>query len=299
MSTLIANLISLSAVAVLVAISLLGGVQSHLIAGQSSLLVLALLALFLQWLVFVPAWLGRTEKFYDFVGSLTFILVVLLGLGVAAQSGQIVAYDFVLAGVVCLWAVRLGSFLFKRVHQAGGDKRFDEIKISFPRFFMAWTAQALWVVATLLPSLILLTSKRPHRADYWMVIGLGMWLFGFVIEVIADRQKSNFRARNPSGDRWIEEGLWALSQHPNYFGEIVLWTGIFVAGIGHYQGAEWIAVVSPVFVFGLLTKGSGIPLLQERGEARWGDRTGYRSYREKTNLLVPLPRSSLFRRPGV
>jgi steroid 5-alpha reductase family enzyme len=299
MSTLIANLISVSAITVLVAISLLGGAHSHLIAGQPSLLVLALLALFLQWTAFLPAWLRRTEKFFDLVGALTFILVVVLCLGIAAQSGQIVAYDFVLAGVVCLWAGRLGSFLFKRVHQVGADRRFDEIKISFPRFFMAWTVQALWVVATLLPSLILLTSKRPHRADYWVVIGLSMWLLGFVIEMIADRQKANFRARNPAGDRWIEEGLWALSQHPNYFGEILLWTGIFVAGFGHYQGAEWIAVVSPVFVFGLLTKGSGIPLLQERGEARWGDRIGYRSYREKTNLLVPLPRSSLLRRPGV
>jgi steroid 5-alpha reductase family enzyme len=284
---------------VLVAISLLGGVQSHLIAGQPSLWILALLALLLQWLAFVPAWLWHTEKFFDLVGALTFILVVILGLGVAAQSGQIVAYDFVLAGVVCLWALRLGSFLFKRVHQAGADQRFDEIKISFPRFFMAWTAQALWVVATLLPSLIMLTSKRPHRADYWVVIGLGMWIFGFVIEMIADRQKSSFRAQNPSGDRWIEEGLWALSQHPNYFGEILLWTGIFVTGLGHYQGAEWIAVLSPVFVFGLLTKGSGIPLLQERAEARWGDQAGYRDYREKTNLLVPLPRHSSRRRTGI
>ena len=266
------------------------GQSATLPGGLPGLVGIMLLVLAVQWIAFIPAWITHNEKFYDLVGTQTYVVVAGLGLIFAHQSGSAGWHHYALVAAVGVWGLRLGSFLVKRVHKAGKDGRFDEIKMSFPRFLMAWTVQALWIFTTAFPVWVILASGRPSTVDLWVQLGMGLWLVGFLVEVTADRQKSAFRARNPEGDQWIDEGLWAMAQHPNYFGEILLWTGIFVTGIGFYQGMEWLAVISPLFVFGLLTKGSGIPLLQERAQRRWGDRPAFQRYLAETNLLVPLPR---------
>lgn len=117
-----------------------------------------------------------------------------------------------------------------------------------------------------------------------------MWCFGFVIEVIADSQKSTFKALPENRDKWIDVGLWRYSQHPNYWGEILLWTGICICGIPIYKGGQWLAFLSPLFVFVLLYKISGIPILDQRALDKWGDDPKYRLYREQTNVLILGPR---------
>jgi steroid 5-alpha reductase family enzyme len=285
-----ANLISALTCLGLAGLSLIPSAESGVVLGGLPALVgVMALIVGIQWVAFVPAWINRTEKFFDLVGTQTFVVVALLGLAYAHHSGTASPHHYALAAAVAVWGLRLGPFLVRRIHKAGKDGRFDEIKLSFPRFFMAWTVQAVWVFATAYPVWIILTSKRTSALDLWVGIGLVMWLVGFAIEVTADRQKSAFRARHPEGEVWIDEGLWALAQHPNYCGEILLWTGLFVSGLGFYQGLEWVAVVSPLFVFGLLTRGSGVPLIQERNQERWGDNPDFQRYLQETNLLVPIP----------
>ena len=285
-----ASIISLLTCLGLGALSILASGSSVTLPGGMPVLVgLMLVILGIQWIAFVPAWLKHTEKFYDLVGTQTFVLAALLSLGVNLQNGSTQFHHYALVGAICIWGLRLGSYLVKRVHKTGKDGRFDEIKLSFPQFFMALTVQALWIFATAFPAWIILTSERSSTVDIWVILGLILWVVGFAIEVTADRQKSAFRERNPDGERWIDEGLWSRSQHPNYFGEILLWTGLFISGLGFYQGMEWLAVVSPLFVIGLLTKGSGIPILQERAEKRWGHLPEFQSYRRETNLLIPFP----------
>jgi steroid 5-alpha reductase family enzyme len=181
----------------------------------------------------------------------------------------------------------LGSFLFRRIHAAGSDPRFDEIKPSASRFFVAWTLQGLWVFLTLSASLAAITTLTPARLGLLDVVGLGIWVLGFVIEVIADRQKSQFRSENPG--HYISSGLWAWSRHPNYFGEILLWLGIAVIASSTLRGWQWVTLISPLFVFFLLTKISGIPMLEKRADARWGDHEGYRRYKAETPVLIPRP----------
>jgi steroid 5-alpha reductase family enzyme len=118
-------------------------------------------------------------------------------------------------------------------------------------------------------------------------IGLAIWLLGFCIEVAADRQKSQFRRESPG--RFIDTGLWAWSRHPNYFGEIVLWIGIAVMASSTLHGWQWATLVSPFFVALLLTRISGIPLLERRSDARWGDDQAYQSYKARTPTLIPRP----------
>ena len=286
-----ANLTTLVACLALGALSTLAGQNSILLMCSVPALVgLMMLIIAVQWVAFIPAWINHTEKFYDLVGTQTYVGTAVIGLVLAVQYGTASWHHYVLAGAVGIWGLRLGLFLFRRVHEAGKDGRFDTIKFSFPRFFMAWTAQAAWIFLTALPVWIILSSERPSTVDLWVFLGTALWLIGFAVEVVADNQKAAFRAAHPDGEQWIDEGLWALAQHPNYFGEMLLWAGLCVTGFGFYEGLEWLALLSPIFVFGLLRFGSGVPLLQERAIQRWGKQPGFQRYLNETNLLIPLPR---------
>jgi steroid 5-alpha reductase family enzyme len=247
---------------------------------------LALVAFALNWLAFVPAYLRRTERFYDLVGSATFVTTTITAL---VLSGHHDARALVPAALVLVWAIRLGSFLFKRVHEDGGDGRFDEIKQSAPRFLVAWTLQALWVFLTASAAFASITATTRPPVDVAFVAGLLLWLTGFAIEVVADRQKRHFKRDPQQRGRFIQTGLWAWSRHPNYFGEILLWTGMLVLSSSTLSGVAWVVVLSPLFVTLLLTKVSGIPLLEARADARFGQDADYQRYKQHTPVLIPRP----------
>ena len=154
---------------------------------------------------------------------------------------------------------------------------------------MAWTMQGAWVSLTALAALVIMTDARDPGIGAAAVLGWLLWAVGWGIEVVADRQKSAFRADPANDGRFITSGLWSVSRHPNYLGEILLWTGIFVSGLGMYTGGQWAVVVSPLFVVLLLTRISGIPLLEARADRRWGDDPAYQAYRAATPVLLPRP----------
>ena len=197
--------------------------------------------------------------------------------------------SLLLGALVVVWAVRLGSFLFARISADGSDGRFDELKPSLPRFLMTWTLQGLWVFLTLSCALAAMTSTTPVPLGFVGFVGLALWVAGFAIEVIADHQKRRFRADPANRDQFISTGLWAWSRHPNYLGEITLWAGIAILAIPALSGWQYVTLISPVFVYVLLTRISGIPLLESRGSRRWGDRPEYRAYKERTPVLFPRP----------
>lgn len=244
------------------------------------------IAFVIQWIAFVPAYLGRTESFFDLTGSLTYILVTFTAfiLGNSDNSRSLL-----LLAMVAIWAIRLGSFLFLRIRAAGEDKRFEEIKKSFSRFLLTWTIQGLWVSFSLAAALAAITSELTVDLGLYALIGFIVWLLGFGIEVIADQQKSKFKA-NPANDgKFIHTGLWSWSRHPNYFGEIVLWVGVAIVALPILTGWQWIAMISPVFVTLLLTRISGIPLLEARADEKWGGQKDYEAYKSQTSVLIPMP----------
>ena len=241
------------------------------------------LAFLMQWVAFVPAYLRQTERFYDLVGSVTYLAVTGIAI-VSTQPNDL--RSVILAVLVYTWALRLGTFLFRRIRSDGSDGRFDDIKTSGSRFLVAWTLQGLWVFLTLSAALAAITTQARSEVGVLDGIGLSIWIVGFAIEVIADRQKSKFRRQHRG--QYIDTGLWAWSRHPNYFGEILLWIGIAVIASSTLHGWQWVTLVSPLFVALLLTRISGIPLLEERADARWGDDQGYQAYKAKTPVLIPL-----------
>ncbi|PTT61112.1 DUF1295 domain-containing protein [Arthrobacter sp. HMWF013] len=278
-------LIILPVVVVIGALVAVAGSQGGATVGGFPLFGLGVAAAFLiQWLAFIPAFKAQTEHYYDLTGALTYIaitvLLVLLTPGVDARG-------LLLAAMVVAWALRLGSFLFRRVKKHGKDDRFDEIKPSFVRFLNAWTVQGLWVVLTAAAAWIAITSATRVALDWWALVGFVVWAAGFGIEAVADNQKGRFKADPANGGRFISTGLWSKSRHPNYFGEIVLWIGVLLIAVPVVEGWQWVALLSPVFVAFLLIKGSGIPLLEKKADSKWGGQADYEAYKKNTPVLIP------------
>lgn len=248
----------------------------------------AIIAFAVQWLAWIPASISQTERFYDLTGGLTYLAVVAFSLWAGSQSEDPSTREWLISALVAIWAIRLSSFLFLRIHEAGKDGRFDQLKTSPVRFLVPWTLQALWVFLTLNVVVVINSQSGPAPPlGIWDGIGLMVWIMGFGIEVMADSQKTAFNANPENEGRWIDEGLWSRSRHPNYLGEIMLWTGIAIFGVACFDGLEMVAWISPVFVYLLLTKVSGIPLLDRRSLAKWGDNPEYQNYRENTPALFP------------
>ena len=247
-----------------------------------------ILAFVIQWVAFIPAFLNKTEKFYDLTGSITYISVTLLA--VLVRPG-VDARGWLLLIIISIWAARLGTFLFLRIRAAGEDRRFREVKVSFSRFLLYWTVQGLWVTFSLAAALAAITSERQADLGVFALVGALTWLLGFGIEVIADSQKSKFKSDPENGGKFIQEGLWSWSRHPNYFGEIVLWVGVAIIALPVLRGWQFVTLISPVFITLLLTRISGIPILERQADEKWGGQENYEDYKASTSVLIPLPPS--------
>ncbi len=263
-----------------------GGQGGVMMGSVSLFFACGVLAFVVNWVAYVPANIFKTEKYYDITGTLTYLSVTAYAV-VMADTLDLRAQ--IVAVLVAVWAVRLGSFLFARIVKDGHDRRFDKIKTNPIRFFMTWTLQGLWVVLTAACALAIITSTKRVPLDVFAYTGLAIWGLGFAFEAIADHQKKVFKNNPENKGKFISTGLWAWSRHPNYFGEIALWTGIAVMAAPVLSGWQWVSLVSPVFVTVLLTKVSGLPMLEARADKEWGDDADYQAYRQNTPVLVPRP----------
>jgi steroid 5-alpha reductase family enzyme len=245
------------------------------------------LAFLIQWLAFIPAYLRQTEKFFDLTGSVTYITVTTVAV---LLSPEVDGRSILLLALVLIWATRLGTFLFNRIQKEGRDERFDEIKPRFLRFLNTWNLQGLWVSLTVGAALAAITTTTRQELGIFALIGFLVWLFGFAFEVMADAQKSAFRADPANKGKFIQSGLWAWSRHPNYFGEIVLWIGVAIIALPVLRGWQWVTLISPFFVALLITRVSGVPMLEQRADEKWGGQEDYEAYKERTPVLIPRPR---------
>lgn len=265
---------------------LAGSDGSRTVGSIAVFAVCGVLAYVINWIVFVPSNLAKTEHYFDLTGSATYLSVIACAL---LLSDELDARAFIVGAMVGVWALRLGTFLFRRVRRSGKDGRFDQIKTDPLRFFMTWTLQGLWVLLTAACALAIISGVPREPIGWFAAAGMVVWLAGFTIEVVADRQKSAFKDNPANEGKFITSGLWAWSRHPNYFGEIVLWVGIAIIALPVLSGWRWVTLISPVFVFVLLTRVSGIPMLEARAEKRWGDDEEFQRYSANTPVLFMRP----------
>ena len=239
----------------------------------------------IQLIGFIPSFIFKTDHYFDITGGMTFITIISLAINKIILNESF-NYKVIPFFLVFFWAIRLSSFLFLRVKKVGKDIRFDNLKTNFWKFMLSWVVQGFWVFMSLLPLLIVVDSSKSTNIIF-LVIGLLVWLFGFLFEVISDSQKSKFNSIKNNKGNFITTGLWSLSRHPNYFGEFILWTGITIISIPFLSGIQFIAFLSPPFIYLLLSKISGVNLLEEIADERWGFEKRYLDYKKQTPVFFP------------
>lgn len=259
------------------------------------LAITAIVTILYQFSFFIIASTFKFDKVTDFAGSTNFVVLALL---TAILHGSWYFRQIVLTLFVVIWGLRLGVFLLLRILQWGEDRRFDDKRSNLLRFAIFWVLQAVWVWTVSLPVTIVNASginPSVHPAD---IVGWLLWALGFIAEAAADQQKLTFKSSPANSGRWCDAGIWKWSRHPNYFGEILLWWGIFIAATPVLRGGQWAVIAGPVFITLLLLFLSGIPMLEESADKRFGSNAGYRRYKNQTSPLVPLPPSIYGILPG-
>jgi steroid 5-alpha reductase family enzyme len=196
-----------------------------------------------------------------------------------------------LAGMLVLWSVRLGSYLLKRVsaHHPEEDPRYKTLRTQFPQrtwlmFFGFFQAQALLAVLLSLP-LFLVTAAGPKHFHVMHLLGLLIWMLAVAGEAMADRQLHHFRSNPANRGHTCRAGLWRYSRHPNYFFEWLVWVAYFVYALPSPLG--WLTIIGPVLMLFFLFRVTGIPATEAQALRSRGDE--YRQYQQTTNAFFPGP----------
>lgn len=251
-------------------------------------LILAFIIIFLiQLFFFVFAATFQTDKLTDLAYGITFVIVSIFFLILGPSAGIV---PKILTLMITIWGLRLTGFLFIRILSIGKDSRFDKIRgnpVKFGGFWFLQTA-SIWII--ILPTTILLSSNFTFNLNLLAMFGIIVWLVGFAVETISDQQKSLFRKNPENKGKFIQSGLWKYSRHPNYFGEILVWWGIFFTTLSFLRGWEYLAIASPLFISFLLIFVSGIPPLEKKADEMFGNNSEYQDYKSKTPILIPLPK---------
>ncbi len=244
-----------------------------------------MLAFLIQWVAYIPAYIFQTEKFYDLTGSLSYLTVIWFVFFSSNNLSGLNIQNLIVVTLISVWAIRLGTFLFGRIHKDGEDKRFRTIKTSASQFFMTWTLQGMWVSICTMCAITAISSSQGIIANVLFYLGLAFFIVGFAIEVVSDQQKSAFRAVPENKEKFITSGLWSKSQHPNYFGEILLWSAIALLSISSLNGTQYLTLISPIFTYVLLVYISGVRMLDDMGNKKWGHLEEYKEYKRNTPTL--------------
>ena len=268
----------------------LAGSHNSVSYNAMPLLIICLMVSFVfHWIAFIPSYMLRTEKYYDISGTVSYLLLLFTSsyLTVQLTDKTLHTRSIFIMFLVAIWALRLGIFLFLRVIRAGHDQRFKKVKEQFSPFLVWWTMSALWVFLTTANALTAIINNSDSYDDLYFYSGIFIWIVGFSFEVIADEQKRRFRSLQENKNHFISSGLWSISRHPNYFGEILLWIGMAIVAFPTLKGWQYFTLISPLFIYLLLTRISGVNLLEDIADKKWGQDEKYQKYKMNTPVLVP------------
>jgi steroid 5-alpha reductase family enzyme len=261
----------------------------------------------MQLVFFAIAYCLEIDLVTDLAGSTNFVVLALMSLFLF--SGDLMrTRPIVLTVLLTVTRIELAGFLLYRVCNRKRDARFDQVRQRFFPFLFFWVFQMFWVWLVSLPNVFVNSSIEDPEIGAVDVLGWCLFIAGFVLQVVADWQKYNFRAKQSNSGRFCDVGVWKVSRHPNYFGEIAMWWGMWVAAYPVIEASGgtaigWATLVSPLFTMVILLFFSGLPTAEGANLSRF-----YRSaeegrrwdaYRLNTSPMVPLPPCVYSRTPKV
>ena len=249
------------------------------------ILVNFLAVLIMMLLGWVVSLIYRNVTHVDSLWGVGFVLIAWLTFTMAQGF---VGRRVLISVLVTLWGLRLSLHLSRRNWGHGEDPRYAAWREkSGERFWLVslikvFVLQALflWVISVALQWGQL--SPIPHRFTAWDVLGLTVWIVGFLFEAFADQQLYRFKADPGNKGKVMDQGLWAYSRHPNYFGESLMWWGIFLIAVSTPAG--WWTVISPIVITVVLLKMTGVSLMEK---TIVNNRPGYSDYIARTNAFIP------------
>ncbi|KAK8692669.1 hypothetical protein V6N13_070276 [Hibiscus sabdariffa] len=240
-----------------------------------------------QLFFFIIAVVLKFDRVIDFAGSSNFTIIALLTL---MKKGSWHLRQVVLTLLMVIWSSRLALYLLIRILRWGEDKRHDKMRNNVGSIAVYFIVQGFWAWAVTLPITVVNASDKDPSIQAEDIIGWIMWFVGTVVEFLADKDKFSFKNFPESKEKWCDVGLWKYSRHPNYFGDILLSWGYFVASIPVLEGSEWLVVlIGPIFLTLLLLFVSGLPILEVSADKKFSNVDAYMIYKKSTSPLIPLP----------
>lgn len=240
------------------------------------------LVLFLYFTAFfILCTLKSDNSLVDIAWGFGFVLAVWFTL----LRSPIQPLDIIIVLLVTVWGGRLGLHILSRKIGKPEDFRYQKWREEWDNFylrsfFQIFILQGFLLYIIVYPSVKVISSDTPY-IGILTVLGVLVWLLGFAWEVIADWQLKNFLKQRSSRNEIMKSGLWKYSRHPNYFGEALLWWGIFLIALEAVGG--FLIILSPVLITVLVRYVSGVPLL----EKRYADHEEYQEYADKTSIFIP------------
>lgn len=227
----------------------------------------------------------KSDKVTDLSYGLSFVVIAITLLLLRER----VSTDVVLLTIMIVsWGIRLAGYLFIRILKIKKDKRFDGIRESFLKFGGFWLLQGISIWIIMIPSTIYIGNESIiTNFSLLTYIGFSIWLFGLIIETIADIQKFKFKNKPENKDNYISTGVWKYSRHPNYFGEMLCWWGIFVYVLPLLSGITYLSIIGPIFITILLLFFSGVPTIERKYNKKYAEDDSYKAYKKSTSLIVP------------
>jgi steroid 5-alpha reductase family enzyme len=230
----------------------------------------------------------RVHAIMDTVWPLGFVIIAAISFGLSAGHGEDVrrAVVLVLAGI---WGLRLGTHIFTRNRGQGEDKRYASLLrrntgclATFVLRHIYWTqGRVMWFVS--LPLQVAMYEHAPVSAITWL--GVAVWAVGFGFETVGDRQLRRFRGDRAHVGQVLDRGLWRYTRHPNYFGDAVVWFGLWLLACSHWLGM--LTLAAPIYMTNMLVRQTGKKLLEKHMARSKG--AAYADYVRRTSGFIPWP----------
>ncbi len=237
---------------------------------------------------FIVSLIKKRNDVADIAWGLGFVMLAWVSYGMGNMS----TIGLIVSSLVTLWGVRLALHIYKRNRNKTEDPRYLEWRNAWGAWFYIRSYFQVYILQGILLYMISLSVLMLNQSSFesvgvLTVIGLSVWALGFFFEAVGDRQLANFIKNPDNKGKLMMSGLWAYTRHPNYFGEVTQWWGIWLIVVSLPFGivAHAIALISPLTISVLILKVSGIPML----EKRMASHPDFAEYKRKVSIFIPLP----------